>query len=391
MTRPSQPRVLVSARLQDVGGVEIHVLNLCRWLVAQGAEVTFASRFIQARARPIVEELRKSSVAVVSTPFAHQGDRWSTIWATLFWGLHLGAAFDVIYTFDTTAFARVLMGRLKRGGYLLGARAGVPRLDPTVLHPSTVSVLDGFIVETEMQAQAYRQLGMPVLAIPLMAQIESVPRRTTRPLPACLRVVFLGRLDRNKGIYRLLEFWPQAEIQPASLEIHGDGLERDQLALLVRERGLADTVELKGPWFGSKQLAEILSAADIVVLPSEDEGLPLVLLESMAWGVPFVATDVGAIRTLAEGNPDVRVVPLDNDSLRRALEDMATGIRSGAIDPVRLQNYHAERFGHEKVIALWSHALLQPRTVLGPPKNVLASRFSWLSASVKSAVRRSSL
>src|SRR5437868_3616728 len=250
----SQRRVLVSARLQDVGGVEIHVLNLCRWLVEQSAEVTFASRFVQRRARPIVEELRRNSVAVVTTPFAEQGDRRSTLWATLFWGLQLGSDFDVIYTFDTTAFASVLMGRLKPEGYMLGARAGVPRLDPAILHPAAARVLDGFIVETAMQARAYQQLGIPVLAMPLMAQIEAVPKRKLRPVPARLKIIFLGRLDPNKGIYRLLEFWPKAQVQPACLEIYGDGPERDRLGLMIRDRGLSDTVIMKGAWFGAKQL-----------------------------------------------------------------------------------------------------------------------------------------
>lgn len=78
LIKRSQKKVLISARLQDVSGVEIHVMNLCQWLVRVGAQVTFASRFIRRQARPIVEELRRSPVQLVSTPFAHQGDRRST-------------------------------------------------------------------------------------------------------------------------------------------------------------------------------------------------------------------------------------------------------------------------------------------------------------------------
>jgi glycosyltransferase involved in cell wall biosynthesis len=100
----------------------------------------------------------------------------------------------------------------------------------------------------------------------------------------------------------------------------------------------------------------------MVILPSETEGLPLVLLEAMAYGVPFVATDVGAVRTLAEDNPDVQVVPLDNEALIAAINDVATSIRSGRIRGGRLQEYHRSRYSYELLSKLWTEALLSPAT-----------------------------
>src|SRR5437588_261852 len=79
---------------------------------------------------------------------------------------------------------------------------------------------------------------------------------------------------------------------------------------------------LAGPWLDGPELSTILANVDLIVLPSETEGLPVVLLEALAHGVPFVASDVGAVRTLAEDNPDVRVVPLENDAFARAICEM---------------------------------------------------------------------
>jgi glycosyltransferase involved in cell wall biosynthesis len=86
----------------------------------------------------------------------------------------------------------------------------------------------------------------------------------------------------------------------------------------------------------------------------------IVLLEAMAHGVPFVATNVGAVRTLAEDNPDVRVVPLDNEALKNAIEEMAQAIRSGQVRGDRLQAYHQARYGYEVISRQWLEALLQP-------------------------------
>jgi hypothetical protein len=76
--------------------------------------------------------------------------------------------------------------------------------------------------------------------------------------------------------------------------------------------------------------------------------------------VPFVATDVGAIRTLAQDNPDVSVVPLSDVALKLGIERMAYAIRSGQIDGRRLQQYHRQRYGYDLVASRWLQALLHP-------------------------------
>jgi len=117
-------------------------------------------------------------------------------------------------------------------------------------------------------------------------------------------------------------------------------------------------------------LPAIFDRADLLVLPSAGEGLPLVLMESMAYGVPFVATDVGAIRSLARDNPDVSVVPLSDAVLQLGIERMARAVRSGQIDGRRLQQYHRERYGYDLVANRWLQALLHPEEFWkggGPP------------------------
>jgi hypothetical protein len=120
-----------------------------------------------------------------------------------------------------------------------------------------------------------------------------------------------------------------------------------------------------GPYYGEEQLASIMERADLLVLPSHDEGFPLVLNEAAAYGVPFVATDVGAVRIWSEDNPDVRIVPLDNGAIKGGIEDLARGIREGTIRGDRLQQYHRRRYGFDVVAEQWLKALLEPEQYWG--------------------------
>jgi glycosyltransferase involved in cell wall biosynthesis len=231
-------------------------------------------------------------------------------------------------------------------------------------------VLDGLIVESPLQAEAARRvykLDIPVAAIPHLGYYCAAPRREPGPVDEVLRVAFLGRYDRKKGIYRLLDMWPQLTIQPARLDFYGHGSERDQLVEAIRQRGLEGNVQVNGGWADASELAKIMSQTDLVVLPSKEEGLPVILLEAMAHGVPFVASDVGAVRTLAEDNPDVLVVPLDNGALKAAIEEMAAAIRTGRVQGDRLQDYHQARYSYEILSRQWIEALLYPEQLFSCP------------------------
>jgi len=346
-------RVLVCANFLCVGGVETHIVNLCRLLVQNGAEVTVVSRVADPGV-PALDELRRVPVQHLATPF-HHGGRPSTLWAMAFWPLRLSRTFDVLYTFDLTWFTAFLSRFVRPEGYVLGASWGPAR--PDAVRAAALKVLDGVLLETELQAEPYRDL-LPAGAIPHLAQVSGAGRREPRRMEE-LRVALLGRMIAQKGLYRLLDLWPALDIQPARLDFYGDGPELKRLECEVRARGLRGVL-VHGA-FTRSDLPTICAETDMVVLPTHwPEGLPLVLLESMAYGVPFVATDVGAIRMLAQDNPDVCVVPLSDRALKLGIERMARAIRSGQIDGRRLQQYHRERYGYDLLASRWLQALLHP-------------------------------
>lgn len=217
-----------------------------------------------------------------------------------------------------------------------------------------------------MQLEAYSNLGVPVKAIPQIGQISAAPERRPRQIDE-LHVAFMGRLIAAKGIYRLLDMWPSLNIQPARLDIYGHGPELERLEQEIRIRGLSDCVRLHGE-YDAEGLGNIMAHTDLLVFPTNHaEGLPLTLLECMAYGVPFVASDAGAIPTLAEDNPDVRVVPLEQAAFDRAIEEMSASIRAGQIRGDRLQEWYRARFGYVQTSKQWLQALLAPEQFWGPP------------------------
>jgi colanic acid/amylovoran biosynthesis glycosyltransferase len=99
----------------------------------------------------------------------------------------------------------------------------------------------------------------------------------------------------------------------------GEPSERERIAHTVADAGLEEHVQLieMAP---SQEVARRLQASHVLLLPSLDEGLPTVVLEAMASGVPVVATDCGGVsEALTDGVEGLLVPPRDSDALATAL------------------------------------------------------------------------
>ncbi|WP_130011433.1 glycosyltransferase [Serinicoccus sediminis] len=126
--------------------------------------------------------------------------------------------------------------------------------------------------------------------------------RDPRPVGDVLRVLAVGRLVEKKGFDHLVDAVAalRAEGMPLDVRIVGEGERATELAAQVRRAGVGDAVTLLGSRSQSELVAE-LDRADVLVAPcvvgadGNADGLPTVLLEAMASGVPCVATDVTGI------------------------------------------------------------------------------------------------
>jgi glycosyltransferase involved in cell wall biosynthesis len=121
-------------------------------------------------------------------------------------------------------------------------------------------------------------------------------------------MLFVGRLHAQKNPARLIDALTHVSSN-VELVLVGDGELRDEIASRIDRLGLTN-VRLVGPARGA-ELVRWYRWADAFVLPSEKEGMPLVLLEAMAAGLAIIATDapgtrdvVGSAGLLTELNPE---------------------------------------------------------------------------------------
>jgi colanic acid/amylovoran biosynthesis glycosyltransferase len=128
---------------------------------------------------------------------------------------------------------------------------------------------------------------------------RDLPKKPSRDPARRIRLVCVGRLSPEKGHLGLLDAFANmlARGIDADLVLVGEGSERDKIEKALSRLHLDDKVHLTGTLDEAATLTEIADA-DVLVLPSFMEGLPVVLMEAMALGIPVVATRVAGIPEL---------------------------------------------------------------------------------------------
>lgn len=168
------------------------------------------------------------------------------------------------------------------------------------------------------------------------------------PIPATPRVVCVGRLSKEKGQLLLLDAISHLARKGTHLELvlAGDGDMRPELESQIVHQNLQDHVRITG-WLSGAQVREEILAARALVLPSFTEGLPVVIMETMALRRPVLATYVGGIPELVRPGVDGWLFPAgDVDRLVAVLEELlATSVekleRMGEAAQLRVLERHS--------------------------------------------------
>jgi glycosyltransferase involved in cell wall biosynthesis len=192
----------------------------------------------------------------------------------------------------------------------------------------TLNTPDLVVVLAQVELDAYRRFvpDQNVLALPNaidvrpFAQVPTVRSRPEYPL----RLVYIGRIAREKGLYETLQGLRLAHELgiDARLVVAGDGPEAPRLKRYAQALGIASRVTFAGPVFGDDKV-KLFAGADVMMLPSYSEGLPYALLEAMAAGIPVIATPVGAIPdVVAHGTHGYLVPARDGKAIAEAIAAM---------------------------------------------------------------------
>lgn len=139
--------------------------------------------------------------------------------------------------------------------------------------------------------------------------------------PDISRFVYVGRLDPEKGFFVLLEAMAILKQQGFVFEllVVGDGAVRKECEERVEQLQLLDSIKFLG-WRSSEEVQGIIKECRVMVLPSFAEGLPVVLMESLALQRPAIATQIAGIPELIqEGVNGWLVPPSAADELAKAM------------------------------------------------------------------------
>jgi colanic acid/amylovoran biosynthesis glycosyltransferase len=241
---------------------------------------------------------------------------------------YLRRAFDRVRgRSGTDRFADDLAGRLRPrapavvhaqfgwaagSGAAVARRLGVPAIatfhgtDVTVMRPGDAAAgafaqLDAAIAVSRFIEAKLRGLGFagPVEIIPAGVRLERLPFRSAEPEGGVPRILYVGRLNPQKGVGLLLE--ALASVPDAELDVIGGGPSRGELETLAQRLGVAGRTTFHGALPRREDVLDGMRRAHVAVFPSrampdgQAEGSPVVTKEAQAVGVPLVATDTGGV------------------------------------------------------------------------------------------------
>ncbi len=335
-------RILITSDIfpPDVGGPATYVPRIADELVQRGHQVTVVTYSI-SKLHPGDNRYRFRLVRVSSDP-----PRWRRIPRTVSSILTYGRGVDVIYAnglVTETVLANYVLRkpilakvvgdlaweRSRDKGWIADdfetyqTKSYTPKVELMRWRRNfTYQRMHRIIVPSRyLKNILVRHWGLPAEQIRLVYNSFEPTASGVPPvsvgLPSRHRIITVCRLTGWKGVDGLIEVLP--ELPDTGLVVVGDGPLRDDLLAQARTLGVDERV-----WFAGtvpkEQVSAYLRACDVFVLNSTYEGLPHVLLEAMAAGLPVIATDVGGSGEVVEHESNgLLIPPRDPPALKDAL------------------------------------------------------------------------
>jgi len=196
--------------------------------------------------------------------------------------------------------------------------------------PSVFRQCNIVMCQTQSWKQVYQSIsGLPnnrFIVIPNWVDLElylHIPAQRKR-VDDRVSILFLGRIERNKGVYALAEAVQmfREDLRCCRFIICGMGPELGAFKEKIADLALSHLFEFRG-WVTGLEKIKALRDADIFVLPSYREGLPNSLLEAMASGLAVIATAVGGIPDILDDNTGMLIQPGDIEALGRAIVELS--------------------------------------------------------------------
>ena len=363
-------KILLAGILAGQGGIQSHLRWLAKALGEDGIE-TLVLSLGSARVPPVNElilrdcwnenvQSRCCAIYEKNTPYPNlAGIR------------RLQEIIDIINNFDPDTYLAVgtgwnlfippLLSRTKAIRIFHEVMSGVPNgwkdsrwcvkfwFDEAI--GQSEAVAQTFVREFGWQKQVY---SLPAFPEPLEVT-ATMPQVYQKTVPRGLaKAAFFSRLAPHKQAFWLVQQWHILKDYLSELHIHGSGSEEDKIRNYIIEQGIGERVKCFGRYPEGQAYVNLLSSYDLTLLPTIGaEGAPLVLLESMACGVPFLAYGVGGIVDYGWNNPDVYIVEPNSTSFFDGLVQITEALAKGKIDQPRLQQFYLNHYSYEALKKVW--------------------------------------
>jgi glycosyltransferase involved in cell wall biosynthesis len=365
-TSRAGPHILLLGTQMAVAGAQRVLLNQADWLAGRGYTVTAA--FLYDRDGLEQRLQAEKSYPVLNFGFRKIGASASQNAVSFARGLFAllrflrSERFDVIETFTHhvnligcglawLSGVRVRIG--SHHGRIDRLPAWMNRLHTWMVNRGIIQKL--VVVSAEVNRQA-REDGIRPERLALIPNgVEEYPadlqhaksiRGEILPDGKGNLILSVGALTYQKAHTYLLNAMPAVleRFPDALLALAGDGPLREELMTEAERLGLSERARFLGL---RSDVADLMAAADVFVLPSRSEGMPLVLLEAMRAGLAIIATDVPGVRdALEQGKCGLIVPPEDAQAITRALTQLLTDESLRA----RLGRAARERFAREHTL-----------------------------------------
>lgn len=241
------------------------------------------------------------------------------------------------------------------------ARNGIQLFSNKWKYKKTISIVDGIITNSKSIQKAYndfpwmnkKKTTVIYNGLKLRDSVEIYDLRKKWDIEKnSLIFVAAGRLTHQKGFDLLIEAASKVKKSSKSFSIliAGAGKDRDQLNNQIKRNNLSNKIKLIG---FQENLDSILQAADFVIMPSRQEGMPNVVMEGMALGRPVLAANVNGVPELMEHMKTGYIFePLSVNAITQAIEFAIENHKSDKMANwcLAAKNHIAQNFTVEKMV-----------------------------------------
>lgn len=343
----SQPRLLFVLPWFTMGGADKFNLDVLQELTGRGWEVTVVStvssrdnwmarfaastpdvfalhRFLQAADWPrflayLIQSRRPDALLLTHSEFGYRLLPW------------LRARFPDLPVLD---YVHVVEPTWNDGGHAALSVRHSPHLDLSVA--ASAQVRDWMVERGVDEGRAeVCYLGVETARYRPDPDTRAAVRKEIGVMEHTPVLLFAGRLcpQKQPDVLALTLGMLQRKSVQFECWVAGDGPDRERLRRLLRAQGVGDQVRLLGEQ-SPEEVRRLMTAADLLFLPSRYEGIALVLYEAMACGLPVVTANVGGQRELVTPSVGVLIEPSDE---RTEAANYATALTELLVDAGRRQ------------------------------------------------------